>query len=89
MTKKTIEKQLGESTVTVKDLGKFNPDDFDAQEDAFLNVLLQTLGVQKASLCCVVRAENPPADFANDKQERVFQLELQGVVHKQDNTMVC
>lgn len=44
MTKKQTEKQLGESTVTVKDLGKFDPDDFNTQEDALLNVLLQTLG---------------------------------------------
>ena len=88
MTKKTIEKQLVDSTVTVKDLGKFHPDDFDVQEDAFLNVLSQTLGVQKVTLRYVVRDQNPPANFVNDEQERMFQLELQGAAYEQDNIMV-
>lgn len=37
MTRKRYEKQMSEATPpAVKDLGKFNPDDFDVQEDSFL-----------------------------------------------------
>lgn len=37
----------------------------------------------------MVHAEDPPDDFANDEQERMFQLKLQGAACKHNNTMVC
>jgi len=89
MTRKRYEKQMSEATPpAVKDLGKFNPDDFDVQEDSFLNLLSQTPGVQKVNLRYVVRSAIVPAVFANVEQERLYQLPLQGDGFDQDNIKV-
>jgi hypothetical protein len=47
----------------VKELGKFDPDDFDAYEDAFLNLLAQSYGVLREPLRYVVRPEEVPETF--------------------------
>jgi hypothetical protein len=44
---KTLRRKESDSKLSVKDLGKFDPDDFDAHEDAFLNLLAQSYGVLK------------------------------------------
>ena len=48
----------------VSDLGKFDPDDFDAFEDAFLNLLAQCYGMLCEPLRYVVCPETAPATFA-------------------------
>ena len=58
------------------------------QEDAFVNLLAQTMGVQKVSLRYVVRPANPPADFASTAEERMFQLPLAGASYETDNSTV-
>ena len=40
-TDKRLRKELTEREPTTKDLGKFDPDDFDTYEDAFINLLKQ------------------------------------------------
>jgi hypothetical protein len=52
---KTLRREVSDSEPSVKDLGKFDPDDFDAHEDAFLNLLVQSYGVLKEPLRYVVR----------------------------------
>jgi hypothetical protein len=42
--KMRIEKGQDTGNVSVMDLGKFNPDDFETHETAFLNLLMQTYG---------------------------------------------
>ena len=42
---KSLKHDMAEKEPSVSDLGKFDPDDFDAFEDAFLNLLAQSYGV--------------------------------------------
>jgi hypothetical protein len=51
---KTLWRKMMDSEPLVKDLGKFNPDDFNAHEDAFLNLLAQSCGVLKELLRYIV-----------------------------------
>lgn len=83
--RKRMEKDIPEPSTTVKDLGKFHPDDFDQHEDAFLNLLSQTTGVHKTSLRYVCRDDVAPAVFASTEEERMYQLALNGVEFDQDN----
>src|SRR6056300_1416475 len=83
--KKRIQKEQADAEVSVKDLGKFNPDDFDVHEDAFLNMLSQSHGSQGETLRYVVRAVIPPATFVDEQEERMFQLPLNGAAFDADN----
>ena len=83
--KKRIQKEQADAEVSVKDLGKFNPDDFDVHEDAFLNMLSQSHGSQGETLRYVVRAVIPPATFVDEQEERRFQLPLIGAAFDADN----
>jgi hypothetical protein len=47
--------------------GKFYPDDFDAHEDAFLNLLAQSFGVLKEPLCYIKRSATEPTEFVSNK----------------------
>jgi hypothetical protein len=42
---KSLKHDMAEKELSVSDLGKFDPDDFDAYEDTFLNLLAQSYGV--------------------------------------------
>jgi hypothetical protein len=58
MTNKEYPKEMAQATKPlVKDLGKFNPDDFEMHEDAFVNLLASSFGVSGEPLCYVVRDE--------------------------------
>jgi hypothetical protein len=52
---KSLKHDMAEKEPSVSDLGKFDPNDFDAFEDAFLNLLAQSYGVICEPLCYVVR----------------------------------
>ena len=86
--RKRIEKDQTDTDISVKDLPKFAPDDFDDHEDAFLNFLAQTSGTQKVSLRYVVRAEEAPENFVSEDQRRMFQLPLVGASFEADNRNV-
>lgn len=84
-----VRKELRDKTEPeVKELGTFNPDYFESYEDAFINFLARTTGVQGEPLRYVVRDDTPPAEFANDEQRRMYQLALDGRAFELDNTIV-
>ena len=71
-------KELAEKELTVKYLGRFDPNDFDTYEDALLNLLNQKFGVLKKPLRYIVHPDEAPAEFASAQEERRFQLPLIG-----------
>ena len=66
---KTLRREMTDSEPSVKDLGKFDPDDFDAHEDAFLNLLAQSYGVLKEPLRYIVRSADVPTEFATNEEQ--------------------
>ena len=88
MTSKSVEKERGGSDASVKDLAKFDPDDFDIHEDAFLNLLAQTTGTVKESLRYIVREQVAPAAFIDDREERMYQMSMTGPGFEEDNRAV-
>jgi hypothetical protein len=85
---KRLRKELAEREPTTKDLGKFDPDDFDTYEDAFINLLKQKYGVLKEPLAYVVRPEEVPEEFETAEERRMFQLPLEGNAFELDNLTV-
>jgi hypothetical protein len=73
---------------SVSDLGKFNPEDFDAHEDAFMNLLAQTFGVLREPLRYVVRPDVAPEQFATDEERRMYQFTLVRKSFESDNQLV-
>ena len=65
---------------TTRDLAKFEPDDFDTHEDAFLNLLAQTYGVLNEPIWYVVRPAVAPNEFANAEEERMYRIPLVGTL---------
>jgi hypothetical protein len=80
------ERVAKEPSATV--LGKFDPDDFDAHEDAFLNLLAQSVGVLKEPLYYIVRPAEMPTEFVSHKEERMYQFSLEGGSIELDNQTV-
>jgi hypothetical protein len=70
-------KEMSQATKPlVKDLGKFNPDDFGIHEDAFVNLLASSFGVSGEPLCYIVRDEEAPDEFESDEQHHMYQIPL-------------
>ena len=72
----------------VSDLGKFDPDDFDAFEDAFLNLLVQCYSVLCEPLRYVIGPEMAPETFATMAERRMYQFPLTGNSFELDNQAV-
>jgi hypothetical protein len=70
------------------DLGKFNPDDFESHETAFINLLVQTYGAQGENLKYIVCDVIIPAEFVDDAEWRMYQLLLTGEAYSMDNKSV-
>jgi hypothetical protein len=85
---KTLRREMMNSEPSVKDLGKFNPDDFDAHEDAFLNLFAQSYGVLKEPLRYIVRSATVPDAFSSNKEQRMYQFLLVGGSFELDNQAV-
>ncbi len=85
---KVLSRELVDKEPSVKELGKFDPDDFDAYEDAFLNLLAQSYGVLREPLRYVVRSEEVPETFATTQEERMYQFPLEGNSFELDNQAV-
>jgi hypothetical protein len=85
---KTLRKERADKEPSVTDLGKFDPDDFDAHEDAFLNLLAQSFGVLKEPLRYIVRPDTVPAEFASNEERRMFQFPITGESFQLDNQTV-
>ena len=83
-----MRKELAEQEPTFKDLGKFDPDDFDTYEDAFVNLLKQKYGVLKEPLAYIVHPKEVPKEFKTAEEHHMFELPLMGNTFKLDNHMV-
>jgi hypothetical protein len=66
-----IKKGRDTGNVSVMDLGKFNPDDFETHETAFINLLAQTYGAQGENLKYIMHDVISPAEFVNDAKQRM------------------
>jgi hypothetical protein len=85
---KTLRCEMTDSEPSVKDLSKFDPDDFDAHEDAFLNLLAQSYGVLKELLRYIVRSANVPNAFSSNEEQRMYQFPFMGGSFELDNQAV-
>ncbi len=72
----------------VTDLVKFNPNDFETHETAFINLLAQTYGVQGKNLKYIIHYVVIPAEFVDDAEWHMFQLSLTGKAYSMDNKSV-
>jgi hypothetical protein len=85
---KGLKRDMAEKEPSVSDLGKFDPDDYDAYEDAFLNLLAQSYGVIREPLRYVVCPDTAPETFATMEEERMYQFPLTGNSFQLDNQAV-
>jgi hypothetical protein len=85
---KGLKRDMAEKEPSVGDLGKFDPDDYDTFEDAFLNLLAQSYGVIREPLRYVVRPDVVPEAFATTEEERMYQFPLTGNSFQLDNQAV-
>jgi hypothetical protein len=85
---KTLQRERAEKEPSITDLGKFDPDDFDSHEDAFLNLLAQSFGVLHKPLRYIVRPEAAPAEFATTEEQQMYQFPLTGGSFELDNQTI-
>ena len=85
---KRLRRELADHKPTLKDLGKFDPDDFDTFEDAFVNLLKQKYGVIKEPLAYVVRPDIAPEEYVTTEERRLFEIPLTGNAFELDNYTV-
>jgi hypothetical protein len=85
---KALRCKLSNKDPSVADLGKFDPDDFDAHEDAFLYLLAQSYGVLCEPLRYIVRLDTAPVDFTMNEERRMYQFPLTGNSFELDNQAV-
>jgi hypothetical protein len=85
---KTLKKELSNKDPSVTDLGKFDPENFDAHENAFLTLLAQSYGVLCEPLHYVVRPDTAPADFNTTEERRMYRFPLSGNSFELDNQVV-
>ena len=79
MQSKRIEKYQLSSDVATITLSRFDPDNFEAHEDLFMNMLLHALGIlKKCPMRYVVCYEVVPVLFFDDFEERIFQMPITG-----------
>jgi hypothetical protein len=70
------------------DLGKFNPDDFETHETAFINLLAQMYGAQGEYLKYIVCDVIIPAESVDDAERCMYHLPLTGKAYSMDNKSV-
>ena len=85
---KNLSHEMADKEPSIKELGKFDPNEFDAYEDAFLNLLAQSYGVLCEPLHYVVHPEEVPNAFATTQEERMYQFPLEGNSFELDNQVV-
>jgi hypothetical protein len=85
---KTLRREMTDSEPSVKDLSKFNPDDFDAHEDAFLNLLAQSYGVLKEPLRYIIHPATVLDVFSSNEEQRMYQFPLEGGSFELNNQAV-
>jgi hypothetical protein len=65
---KSLKREMADKEPSVSDLGKFDPEEFDSFEDAFLNLLAQSYGVLREPLRYVVRPDTVPTTLQRMKR---------------------
>jgi hypothetical protein len=85
---KSLRRELADKEPSITNLGKFDPSNFDAHKDAFLNLLAQSFGVLREPLRYVVCPDMPPMEFATNEEERMYQFPLTGGSFELDNQAV-
>ena len=85
---KSLKREMADKEPSVSDLGKFDPEEFDSFEDAFLNLLAQSYGVLREPLRYVVRPETAPTTFATNEERRMYEFPLHGNSFALDNQAV-
>jgi hypothetical protein len=85
---KSLRHELANKEPSVANLGKFDPNDFDMHEDAFLNLLAQSYGVLHEPLHYIVPPDMAPVEFTTNKEQRMYQFPLMGGFFKLDNQAV-
>ncbi len=83
-----IEKGRDTGNVLVMNLGKFNPDDFETHETAFINLLAKMYGAQGENLKYIMRDVVIPAESVDDAERGMYQLPLTGKAYSMDNKPV-
>jgi hypothetical protein len=86
--KMRIKKGRDTGNVSIMDLGKFNPDDFETHETVFINLLAQTYGAQGENLKYMVSDVIIPTEFVDDAERHMYQLRLAGEAYSTDNKSV-
>ncbi len=87
-TAKEVQVNATSSDVSITDLPKFHPHDFDECERALRNLLAGKIGVRHETLDYVIRAETAPTTFADDAERRKYQILLTGPEYDNDNRQV-
>ena len=75
---KNLKREMADKEPSVSDLGKFDPDDFDAHEDTFLNLLAQSYSVLWEPLHYIIHPEMAPDTFTTTEEQRMYQFPLVG-----------
>jgi hypothetical protein len=83
-----IKKGRDTDNVSVSDLGKFNPEDFEMYKMAFIDLLVQTYDANKESLRYIVGVSVAPVAFVNKAKRHMFQLPLSDGAYEEDNKVV-
>ena len=83
--RKEIEANVPDTSITVRDLEKFNPNEFEFHEEAFKNLLGCTKGVRGEFLAYVTRDRVAPAVPRTDAERRMYEMTLAGPKYDADN----
>jgi hypothetical protein len=85
---KSLKCDMVEKEPSVRDLGKFDPNDFYAYKDVLLNLLAQSYGVIHEPLFCVIFPEAVLETFATMEEQQMYQFPLAGNSFELDNQSV-
>jgi hypothetical protein len=85
---KSLKHEMADKEPSVSDLGKFDPDDFNVHEDAFLNLLAQSYGVIRELFRYVICPEMAPTTFMMTEEQQMYQFPLVSNSFKLDNQSI-
>ena len=85
---KSLKCRMVEKEPLVSNLGKFDPNDFDAYEDVFMNLLAQSFSVIHEPLHYVIHLEAISETFVMTEEQCMYQFPLAGNSFELDNQNV-
>jgi hypothetical protein len=85
---KNLRHELNDKKPSISNLGKFDPNDFDAHEDAFMDLLAQSNGVLCEPLHNIIRPDTAPVTFTTEEKRCMYQFPLTGSSFELDNQAV-